>query len=282
MVRYLIVNADDYGFCQGVTNGILIGHRDGIVTSTSVMINMPDVSQAMSQALRESPKLGLGLHLNLTAGQPISDAKDIPSLLDGRGQFHDRESIIRHATGLNIKEAEQELRAQITRFGEILGRKPDHLDSHHHVTYLHEGLLDVMLILAQELNIPIRNPIPDGSNAGELGNKIAGDIADETMEKAIAKISGAQVSQSIRMPDHFISEFYGDRITLGDLLNILVTLPEGVTELMCHPGILDDDLIARSSYARPRGQELMALSHPAVREMITNQGITLMRYDQLQ
>ena len=80
------------------------------------------------------------------------------------------------------------------------------------------------------------------------------------------------------MPDAFIPNFYGEKAVLGELLLMLLDMPEGVSELMCHPGEVDDTLRAQSSYSDRRQDELDALTHPSVREVIQSEFIQLVNF----
>jgi hypothetical protein len=86
-MRQLIVNADDFGYSSGVNRGILEAHRQGIVTSTSVMVNQRAAPAGTKQALTDAPDLGLGLHLILTQGRPVLPPGQVPSLVGGDGRF---------------------------------------------------------------------------------------------------------------------------------------------------------------------------------------------------
>ena len=83
----LIINADDFGMSEGVTLGILKAHRDGVLRSTTLMVGMPFAAQA-AQMAKDYPDLHIGIHFTLTAGKPVSDPKEIPSLVDQDGYFH--------------------------------------------------------------------------------------------------------------------------------------------------------------------------------------------------
>src|SRR5262245_60919462 len=83
--RTLIVNADDFGLTEGVSRGILEAHARGIVTSTTLLVNRGVGGQQLEQ-LRGSG-LGVGLHVNLTLGAPVSDPRRVPSLIDVEGRF---------------------------------------------------------------------------------------------------------------------------------------------------------------------------------------------------
>src|ERR687896_2728566 len=82
--RQLVVNADDFGISRGVNRGIVEAHRSGLVTSASLMANLPAAEDALTRAAT-CPDLGLGLHLTLSAGRPLSPPEQLPSLVDGTG-----------------------------------------------------------------------------------------------------------------------------------------------------------------------------------------------------
>jgi predicted glycoside hydrolase/deacetylase ChbG (UPF0249 family) len=102
--RRLIVNADDYGRTLAVSRGIRQAHRQGIVTSTSVMMNMPNADEDLHLAQLEVPRLGLGVHLTLTAGRPLCAPENVPTLVDDEGQFWRLEDFILRLDGINLNE----------------------------------------------------------------------------------------------------------------------------------------------------------------------------------
>src|SRR5689334_13125533 len=152
-MRRLIVNADDFGFTEQVSRGILDAHREGIVTSTTLMANGAAFDAAVAMS-RQAPRLGIGVHLNLTEGEPVSPALRIPSLVDGSGRLHLTPA--RLLKGLfrrqiNLGDVETELRRQITRILSA-GISPTHLDGHKHVHVL-PGVSEIVIRLAQEFSI---------------------------------------------------------------------------------------------------------------------------------
>jgi predicted glycoside hydrolase/deacetylase ChbG (UPF0249 family) len=127
-----VVNADDFGASPGINRGIVRAHRDGPVTSTSLMVNMPAVDEAVAMA-SDLPALSLGLHVNLTGeGEPFVALEDEIGCRD-------------------------EARRQLDRFVDLTGGPPTHLDSHHnvHLTIGHFG--ESLAALAEELGVPLRN-----------------------------------------------------------------------------------------------------------------------------
>lgn len=279
LMKQLIVNADDFGRSEGINRGILEAHRNGIVTSTTVMINFPDAEPAIRQAQAGAPGLGLGLHLNLTAGVPVLPPDQVPSLVTAQGAFHAFETWPEVAGQLDPGDLEAELRAQLDRFVTVAGRAPDHLDAHNHATYLIPPALRVMLAMAAEHGLPLRDA---GLNLDNDDN----DVVRTLIRGRIAAL-GASLADDVRAvldegpaplcPARLEVRFFGERATLGDLLVILTTLPDdGVTEIMCHPGYLDG-LNPDTSY-RGREDELAHLTHRATRELVQAEGIRLVTF----
>src|SRR6266567_2877528 len=116
-MRNLIVNADDLGWTQGVNRGIAEAHRNGIVTSTSLLANGRAFEEGVQSAL-QSPRLGVGVHLNLSDGKPLAPARQVKSLLDENGNFSGRpETLLFRLTAksLDAREVELEWNAQIEK-----------------------------------------------------------------------------------------------------------------------------------------------------------------------
>jgi predicted glycoside hydrolase/deacetylase ChbG (UPF0249 family) len=287
VLRRLIVNADDYGLTPAVSRGILRAHAEGIVTSTTVMITMPAAPEWVETARREAPDLGLGLHLNLTAGRPVSPPGDIPDLVTPRGAFHPPDVLIGWLPTLDMEQVERELRAQIDRFTALAGQPPDHLDSHHHITYLSPPMASLMLGLARELGVPVRRPFParwDAEQAADIFESLMGDRPPSRAyaEEMIDVLDGLFRGAGVPTPDDFIRAFYGDGANLGNLLLLLLDVGEGTTELMCHPAEVDEALKTASSYTDSRQHELAALTAPSAREVINTEFIQLITFGDLK
>ena len=136
-MKRLIVNADDFGLTRGVTQGILDAHREGIVTSTTLMANGAAFDFAVA-ASRQAPALGVGVHLNLSEGIPVSPAGTIPTLVDERGRLHLKPGELLKGLlkgRVDLDEVETELRRQITKILDA-GVPATHLDGHKHVHVL--------------------------------------------------------------------------------------------------------------------------------------------------
>jgi len=258
LAKYLIVNADDYGRTPGVSQGIRQAHQEGIVTSTTAMLNMPGVEAALRQAQEECPALGLGVHLTLTSGAPVLPAGQVTSLTGGAARFPGLDEQMPRLEALKMDEIQAEWRAQIERFMAVVGHAPDHLDSHHHFSYLSPALLESLLILAQEYACPIRLPLR------RLDERQANGLPEELLPHIAAFAPALLAARPVRCPDYFSAEFYAETATLAQLRQIINRLPLGVTELMCHPGYADAALLAGSSYNQQRQHELALLTDPSL------------------
>lgn len=278
MDKKLIINADDYGRSPGVSRGILQAHRFGIVTSTSVMINQPSVRPQLEEALA-CTDLGLGLHLVFSAWRPLLPPQAIPSLVDRDGFFLGQHDLWARAEHISPAHLRAELTAQVERFAAWAGCLPDHLDCHHFV-HLYPPFFQVYADLAAELRLPLRVPFPpeaDFRQAIATLPYLEGFPID-LVRGMIVTNSALLNARRLGHPDHFISTFFGkEALTLDHLLHLLRTLPEGVTELMCHPGY-DEPALAGSTYRQERESELELLAHPAARECIREFGIDLVNF----
>jgi predicted glycoside hydrolase/deacetylase ChbG (UPF0249 family) len=279
MMKLLIVNADDYGRAPGVSRGILEAHREGIVTSTTVMINQPGVEAQLAEALA-CPRLGVGLHLVLTAGRPVLPAGQVPGLVDEGGHFLEQHSLWARAETIPLGQVRDELAAQAERFRALAGRLPDHLDCHHFV-HLYPPFFQVYADLAQQLGLPLRVPFPVESDFRLAGRKLGflEGFPQDRVRGMIVTNTALLRARRLAYPDHFIATFFGrPALTPEHLFAIVDGLPAGVSELMCHPGY-DDPAMAGSSYRGERESELHLLTDPALRRHLEERGVGLASYD---
>jgi predicted glycoside hydrolase/deacetylase ChbG (UPF0249 family) len=249
--KKLIVNADDLGRTEGINEGIFDAHRRGIVTSASMMVNYP-AARRVAVLSRASPALGIGLHVALSGGAPALPPEQVRSMVDANGRLPTKPGGLAAA---DRAEVLAEVRAQLKRFREIMGRDPTHFDSHHHSHREVPAVFDAILTLAWETGLPVRSA--------------SGTMADQLRREGVPT------------PDHFVEEFYGEGATLNDLIGIVEDLPAGTSELMCHPAVVDEELRSTSGYVEPRTRELDVLTNVAVRQAVQRSGIRLISYGQL-
>jgi predicted glycoside hydrolase/deacetylase ChbG (UPF0249 family) len=283
MLRRLIVNADDFGLTPGVSRGIIRAHREGIVTSTSVMINMPHAEESLRLAQQEAPGLGIGLHLNLTAGRPVSAPGEIPDLVSPTGEFLDADALIDRLESIDLAQVKREFTTQIDRFEAIMGQPPDHLDNHHYISARSLQTAKLFVEMAGELGCPIRRSTARKDILkGDLAETYTRIHGKDRMPQLIEELDAILTGGGVPTPDHFIGGFYGDGATLGSLLLIILDTEEGVSELMCHPAKVDGELRRMSSYSDRRGDELAVLTHPSAREVINSAFFQLINFGDLK
>ncbi|MFQ5348874.1 MAG: carbohydrate deacetylase [Thermoanaerobaculia bacterium] len=240
----LIVNADDLGRTTGVNAGIFEAHRRGIVTSATLMVAYPAAAQAAAE-LAAHPALGVGLHVALSGGRPVLPVGWVPSLVDSDGRLPPGRDGLGSA---NPGEVLAEVRAQVDRFQRLTGRLPTHLDGHHHCHRV-PAVLEAVVEVANEHDLPVRD---------------AGEGIRRRLERA-----------GIATTDRFVNRFYGDQARLETLLEILAGVGPGTTEVMCHPGRADAELLDGSSYAVEREREVEILTHPDVVRAARRPGVRL-------
>jgi hopanoid biosynthesis associated protein HpnK len=289
-MRQLIVNADDFGLTQAVSKGILDAHNEGIVTSASLMANGSAFDTAVSIS-RRTPELGIGVHLNLTAGTPVSTDLRIRSLVDHTGRMHFSVSRLLQAIVLrrvDLAHVETELRSQISKVVSA-GILPTHLDGHKHV-HLLPGVSDIVIRLAQEFSIrSIRCPhevAPDLRTLLRCSDSRSAVIKQHLVARAVSVFARAfekkLAKARLLFPDHFYGLSETGFLHTRGILGIVGALPEGVSELMCHPGYLDDDLVnAGTRLLAQREAEMRALTAPTVKTLVAERGIQLVSYREL-
>jgi hopanoid biosynthesis associated protein HpnK len=289
-MRSLIVNADDLGWTAGVNRGIAETHRNGLVTSASLLANGSAFEDGVKTA-RELPALGVGVHLNLSDGSPTSAPDRVKSLLNKKGEFAGgpENLFLRLSTmSLDTTEVEKEWDAQIAKV-RASGIHPTHLDGHKHVQML-PGLFTIALRLAKRHNIeavrvaheasPLRTALTDGSHDASVVFKQG---VQARGLKLLARDAHLLAERSaIATTDYFCGIAQTGVMAKAGILRLLESLPEGTTELMCHPGYADDDLKkSPTRLQKSRQSELAILTDQEVRKTVAELGIRLINYEQI-
>ena len=276
-MKRLIVNADDFGMAEPVNLGIVKGHREGIVTSASLLACGTRAEQAALLA-RENPTLGVGAHLCLTIERSVLAPSALPTLTDGgrlpASPFH---LMSRLALGLiDKREIEAELRAQIER-ALALGITPTHIDGHQHVHML-PGVSPIALRLALEYHIPaIRLPVGPWTEKMGLGRSLEKFFLEHFALARKKQLDAAR----LKYPDYFFGLARTGRLGTKSLLGIIRRLPEGTSEVMCHPGIRDDALASGRGWGYGWETELRAVTDESVMCAIREDGVELVSFARL-
>ena len=276
--RRLIVNADDLGLSKGVNRGVLEAAQRGVVSSSTVMVNMPDAEAGVRLIQENAPHVGLGLHFNLSYGRPLLDPADVPSLVRSDGGFVSVSRGLASSRRWQPGEVSAELNAQFERFVQLVGTLPDHLDSHQMIGSLSPVCREVMLDLAHRHGLPMRQ----GGRAAFRG--LEREVARRLYltNPWVPPLLGSfpwrrfdhVYDRTTLEPDFFEMGFLGSTATAETLLRILEGLPGGVTELVCHPGYLDE---AADGY-RGREAELVALTDERVVQKVRAEGVELVTF----
>ncbi len=287
-MKNLIVNADDLGWTDGVNRGILEAFHHGIVTSTSLLANGAAFAGGV-EAARLAPGLGVGVHLNLSDGPPVAERETITSLLNDDGEFAGgpEKLLLRRARrGLRLAEVESEWDAQIQKVRDA-GIAPTHLDGHKHVHML-PGLFEIALKLAKRHDIgAIRVSLEASSLRAALSSgskQHAGVVMKQGVQarglKLLARDAREQAEHAgISTADYFCGIAQTGELTRDGVAQFVKSLPDGTTELMCHPGYADAALQkTRTRLQDSRQTELQILTDTAIRNLVASLGIRLIDY----
>ncbi len=284
MQRRLIVNADDLGLTKGVNDGIFDAHDHGILTSASLFAAGPATADAVTR-IRQRPSLGVGCHLTLVDGQPTLSPDRVPTLVadDGRFRRSWKPFIAACLAGrVSLSEVERELGAQIEKVrGE--GVVLTHLDGHKHV-HAFPPIFQIVARLATRFEIPtVRVPFEPGSLAIAHVHRSVAAWRQAALnlvlrrwtrwDRRIALTRGLRTS-------HFVGRVSTGLLNADALQALLGGLRPGVTELMVHPGYVDDDLEAIGTRLRQsRADEVELLRAPHTRDFVVRARIALVRHD---
>jgi chitin disaccharide deacetylase len=287
-LKNLIVNADDLGWTEGVNRGIAEAHRNGIVTSASLLANGAAFASGVELA-RSTPRLGVGVHLNLSDGEPVAPRELVATLVSEKGEFTGGPEalLLRIAKrDVSLSEVEQEWEAQIEKVKDA-GIQPTHLDGHKHVHML-PGLFEVALRLAKRHGVWAIRVAHEASSlraALSAGDELhASVVLKQGVQarglKLLARDAREQAERAgISTTDYFCGIAQTGEMTKEGVARLLQSLPEGTTELMSHPGYADQDL--QNSATRLQGSrqtELSILTDLEIRNLVASQGIRLIDY----
>ena len=270
-MKRLVVNADDFGFTPDVNEGIAEAHRNGILTATTLMAN----GDAFDDAVRVAasvPTLDIGCHLVLIGGR---------SLLAPRRALPAGVPALLAAIAAGQIRIYDELAAQVRKIL-AAGIAPTHLDTHKH-THLAPPVLDAVARLSEEFEIawvrrPFDLPITAArGRAPRLKHMVAGSLGflRDRFQRVLA-------GRHCRSTDHFAGFQLTGRFRTAELTQLIAELPDGSTELMCHPGRLREPLRhAATRLKESREQELLALTAPEARQALAQAGVRLVNYMEL-
>lgn len=263
VLRYIIINADDFGRHAEINRAVEEGLVHGCLRSATVMPGGAAFAGAIDIARRHE-ELGLGVHFTLVDGHPILPPEEIPSLVGSEGDFlPDHTALLkRYLKGsINLEEVRRELAAQLQKV-EATGIPISHVDSHQHMHTL-PGIIDIVLDLAARAGIRAvrtpRTPLFAGAFGG-LG-QLVGRLGLSTL----ARLAACKAHRrGLLTPDNFAGIVAGEAVSEGELLHLIAHLPQGTTEVMMHPGTKNDVLQEDSGWQHDFESELAAILSPRV------------------
>lgn len=263
MIR-LIANADDFGWTRDVNEGIVYAHRNGILTATTLMAGGAEFAHAV-QLARETPTLDVGCHLTLLQGT---------SALTGRPLHEDIPALLTDIAMRRI-DIYGELSAQVRKII-AAGIAPTHLDAHKH-THVLPAVASAVARIVREFGIRwVRKPFDFGGLAGPAGWSARLMHTQRNGLQRKLREAGAVTT------DHFAGFALTGYLDETRLLELIERLPEGTTELMCHPGFCREQLRAsRTRLMESREIELRALTSEKVRSALEAREVRIANYVEL-
>jgi hopanoid biosynthesis associated protein HpnK len=270
--RRLIVNADDFGRSSSINHAVIRAHREGVLTTTSLMVNEPACAEAVDLA-RQNPRLGVGLHLTFVCGHSALTPGKISGLIKANGEFTNNPAGagFRYFFQRSLREQlRSEMHAQFEKF-RATGLELDHVNGHLHL-HLHPTIFDLLVQDAEQLGV---QRIRLTFDPFRLNLRIAsGHFVYRMLHVIIFHLLAARARPVIRRRRYaHTSNVFGllqnARVDEPYVLALLPELPAGDSELYSHPSL--DEF----------KNEFDALVSPRVRERVRQLGIELIRYQDL-
>lgn len=272
IARRLIVNADDFGLSASVNKAVAMAHCDGILTTASLMVNEPGFEEAVALA-KQNPRLGVGLHLTLSHGHAALPPKEIPGLVNERGEFSNRPVAtgMRYFVRRNLREElRREIAAQFEKF-KATGLPLDHVNGHLHF-HLHPAVFSILMETNGGFGIErmrlTRDPF--WLNAGLASGRWLYRASHAFIYARLSGRAGRVMERRrLRHTDRVFGLLQNARVDEAYVMGLLSRLPGGDSELYSHPSL--DEF----------KNEFDALVSARVKAAVREQGIELIRYQDL-
>jgi hopanoid biosynthesis associated protein HpnK len=270
--RRLVVNADDFGRSPSINEAVIRAHREGILTSASLMVNEPACEEAVALA-KENPKLGVGLHLTLLCGHSALPPEKVPGLVNAQQEFSGDPvgAGFRYFASRGLcEQLRSELHAQFARF-RATGLPLDHVNGHLHF-HLHPTVFRILMEEADRLGIRHLRLTRDHfwMNAGlARGHWLYRTVHALIFSVLAARSRAALKRRGIQHTQLVFGLLQDSRVDEAFVLKLLPRLPAGDSELYSHPSL---DKFKH---------EFDALVSPRVKALVKESGIQLIRYQDL-
>jgi predicted glycoside hydrolase/deacetylase ChbG (UPF0249 family) len=274
-MRWLIVTADELGLSPKRNQGIVDAHCKGIVTSASMLAYGPAFREAVKIA-KALPKLDVGLHLNLSEGEPL--VLGHKTLVDANGNFWGRQEARRRAREalFDLREIERESDAQVDTL-KSAGVKVTYINSVDHM-HIRGNMAQAVALVAKKHGIRCFRCPADRVRPPSF--KLDPDrlAAVEEYHQSAVNAIGVYAAQRMRSTENFGGAALTGFLTPELLIETLRALPVGLTELMVHPGMASAD---KGFEGPDREKEVQALTDPRLKPLLKELGIGLTHYGKL-
>lgn len=282
MQRGLLLNADDFGRHPLINGAVEEGVVKGALRSASLMPGEPYFAEAI-QLAKKYPQLGVGIHFTLVDGNPVSPREDIKSLLTEEGKFlPNHTAFVKKYLqgGISLAEVRRELTAQLDKMLQA-GVVPTHADSHQHIHIL-PGIFSIVLDILAEHGIKrVRTP----KVSGRPGDFFIGGLGEIVGRLGLWSISAWGKIQAkgrgFQTPDYFSGKVAGDAVDEETVLAIAAEMPAGITEVMLHPGLANEELVRNSGWQHDYVAEYEASCSPKLKSLMEERGIVPVNYGAL-
>jgi chitin disaccharide deacetylase len=274
-MKWLVVTADELGLSAKRNQGIVDAHCKGIVTSASMLPYGPAFREAVKVA-KALPALDIGIHLNLSEGEPM--VLGHKTLVDGNGNFWGRQEARRRAreSVFDLREVEREVEAQIETL-QAAKVKITHINSVDHM-HIRGNLAQSISVVAKKHGIRCFRCPADKIRPPSLKLDPDRVTAVQEYHQSAVNAIGVYAQQRMRSTENFGGAALIGFLTPELLIETLRALPEGLTELMVHPGLK----AAEKGFEGPdREAELQALTDPRLRPLLKELGIGLTHFGKL-
>lgn len=249
----IIFNADDFGYSRAVNFGIIDAFKFGVVRSTSLLVNTPGFEHAVKLYHDNMIEgLGVGIHLNLMMGRPVSSTK-LESLTDANGNFYKFALFDSNKDYFDKGEIEIEFEAQIEK-AMAAGIKLTHIDSHYGI-HMQDPIFEVAVKVAQKHDLPLRMVDANRNNP---------------------------ISKGTKTTDKFTGGFFAQNATYEYIYNYVNTHSQyNNCEILCRPAYVDLTLYNGTKYAVNRINEIEVLCDPKLKQFLLSNGHEIVNYGEV-
>jgi hopanoid biosynthesis associated protein HpnK len=275
--KRLIVTADDFGVDVAVNEAIELAYNEGVLTCASLMVGGRAAMDAVDRA-RRMKGLGVGLHITLADGRPVSQRRNVRSLIDHEGRFRNGlvssgfswffNPIVRHQLA---REIDAQFRAFIAS-----GLVMDHVNVHKHL-HFHPTVAAMIISIGRRYGM-LAVRVPDEPRDILMKAEPGVELPKSRLKPMLWLMRRRMTRARVLQNDHVFGLAWTGHMTEDRLLALIPHLPEGLNEIYSHPATADAGDMRRGVRGYQYREELAALMSPAVRQALINNEVTLVRF----